>query len=694
MTGVRDPHLHRSDLFIFDTESLQNDVLLHEGPSHLRYQEYAVFSKDHDYAVTVNSADETEPDAPCFRHVGQCVVSEDGNGDELFHRAFQDDQAIDSSGNWGPRWKTSHLLQGRVRQVICHRRANCKSSEDLNLDRLHLTEGDYRLMGLHPATLQYVRRTTVESMFWDRHHEKLSIILSFPSDPRTPYDFLSMTHSIRDRTTTILIRQTFDPDEHAVEDLDQYDRRMQSCRSHWAHPLVVPVMLLQVQYAWTEQAVSENHREVIAVERDVSNMAGFDAFDNTSRRRRLSSSTHLPSRSGTATGAGVGMGMGMGMGSRNGCSGSGSGSGSGIGSSSASTTQAGAGAGGGQQQQQQQHQQHQHQHSQHSQQVYKKSTELMKNAHDVLKRSIRLLDTLRWMERAIKILIEAGDALDDVRQDSGGPTPSSTAAFPTPLSSRGRVGTGLLRARINEDPLTGHWHEIRQYLEGVLQLCLSLETDRTILEMRCKALVDIIYSKMAQEDNNLNARMAVASSRDSSSMKALAVITAVFLPGEFMSSLFGMSIFDWQPGDSGDTIVSYRFWIYWCLTIPLTIAILVLWRAWWVGQDRYFRIHLSKDLSEERYWTDDRKPRELETSFLHDFLYMSVRRGESSVEAVPAIFPTPTRSSTMDENGKRSSWFGRRRTGSGLTSPPPAAFRLRHIAFDQVEKGQRGNGIV
>lgn len=479
MTREKDPH--RSDLFIFDTESLQNDILLRDGASsHVKYQEYAVFAKDHDYASTVQSADETEPDGPCFRHVGQCVISDDGDGDELFRRAFRDEQAVDSNGNWGPKWKTPHLLQGRVRQVICHRRANYKSSEDLNLDRLHLTDEDYRLMNLHPATLQYVRRTTVESMFWDRHHEKLSIILSFPTDPRTPFDFLSMTHNIPDRTTTILVRQSFDPSQHSVEDLDHYDQRMQSCRSHWAHPLVVPVMLLQVQYAWTEQAVSENHREVIAVERDVSNMAGFDAFDSTARRRRLSSSAGLPSRTGTAgEGAGgMGMGMGMGMGAGGG-GGGGGGVGergrNGSGSGSAGSARAGVSPG----------------HHQPPPQVYKKSTELMKNAHDALKRSIRLLDTLRWMERAIKILIEAGDALDDVRQDAGGPTPSS-AAFPTPLSSRGRVGTGLLRARINEDPLSGHWHEIRQYLEGVLQLCSSLETDRTILEMRCKALVDIV----------------------------------------------------------------------------------------------------------------------------------------------------------------------------------------------------------
>lgn len=42
----------------------------------------------------------------------------------------------------------------------------------------------------------------------------------------------------------------------------------------------------------------------------------------------------------------------------------------------------------------------------------------------------------------------------------------------------------------------------------------------------------------------LNARMAVASTRDSSSMKALAVITAIFLPGEYIGTLFGMY---WKP---------------------------------------------------------------------------------------------------------------------------------------------------
>lgn len=446
MDHTKERDRHRSDLFIYDTNTLQGDILLHEGASHLRYQEYAVFAQDTDYASTVQS-NETDHDRPFLKHTGQCVISEDGKGDELFHQAVREDYAVDIHGNWGPKLGSSHLLQGRVRQVICHRRPHPKSSEDMNVDGLHLTDQDYAAMGLHPATLQYVRRRAVESMFWDRHHEKLTIILSFPCEPQAPYDFLSMTYSIAERTTTTLIRQSFDPYKHEVEDLEQYGSRMQACKNHWAHPLLIPVMLLQVQFTRTERAVAEAHSEVIAVERDVSNMAGFDAFDSQTPQRRAQSL----SGSGSPASPAPGVTSGNGTRARNGSIGNGSG----------------------------------------QPQVYKKSTELMKNAHDVLKKSIRLLDTLNWMERAVKILLDAGDELDDVRTETNGVPPVSSA-FPAPLSSRGRVGTGLLRARIVDDPLAGHWHEIRQYLEGLLQLCLSLGTDRTILEMRCNALVDIV----------------------------------------------------------------------------------------------------------------------------------------------------------------------------------------------------------
>lgn len=172
---------------------------------------------------------------------------------------------------------------------------------------------------------------------------------------------------------------------------------------------------------------------------------------------------------------------------------------------------------------------------------------------------------------------------------------------------------------------------------------------------------------MAQEDNALNARMAVASSRDSASMKALAVITAIFLPGEFIGTLFGMSMFDWlAPGKDdeeaaagggakedpeSDDILSRNFWVYWIISIPLTLLIILVWRAWWVTQDRYFRRHLSEELSEERFWTSDGKPRELEHNFMHDLFYLSSRRDERRVK--PSKMKDENGSATVNGNGNK-----------------------------------------
>jgi hypothetical protein len=161
--------------------------------------------------------------------------------------------------------------------------------------------------------------------------------------------------------------------------------------------------------------------------------------------------------------------------------------------------------------------------------------------------------------------------------------------------------------------------------------------------LRCRVQIDIIYSKMAQEDNNLNARMAVASTSGSSSVKALTVTTTIFLPGEYIGTLFGNSFFNWTKGTAGDPAASKdaadglpsptvmpSFCIYWAFTILLTLVILSAWRGWWVNQNRYFSRHLSNELSKERYWTTDGKPHKLETTFMQDFLALFNTSGARS----------------------------------------------------------------
>jgi hypothetical protein len=86
----------------------------------------------------------------------------------------------------------------------------------------------------------------------------------------------------------------------------------------------------------------------------------------------------------------------------------------------------------------------------------------MVNAHTALKGSIKLLDAVRWMSRAIAVLIEAGKEL-------------SEEAIKLPDSS-----------------LERDWVHIKQYLEDMSRLCDSLAADPMMSEKRCQAQIDIV----------------------------------------------------------------------------------------------------------------------------------------------------------------------------------------------------------
>ncbi|KAK0747395.1 hypothetical protein B0T21DRAFT_3819 [Apiosordaria backusii] len=410
-------------MFYYDTDALESDILVPDGAPKLTYHEYVAFTRPRIQQFQPASAGSAPGE------VSQSVLSEDWEGRGLFDLSLRQNHGLGRGGEFGPQGDHVHpALRGRVRQIICRRRVNFRSDEKGSLDGLNLTRADYEALQLHPSTIQYVRRTTTESTFWDRRHEKLSIILCFSTDPRPPYDFLSFTYSIPDRTATMLLRQSYDPHIHDVDELEQYGERMQSCKNHWAHPLVTPVVLLQVQFLLSERAVAENEKDIAKVEYDVERMAGFETLDSRPKSRSSSAS---------------------------------SGHGNGF--------------------------------------VHpKRPTELMKNAHDAFKKSIKLLDTITWMDRAVGLLLHAGDELEEVRYASENDVDVSAELQGHVLSASGRTVTGFGRARILEDPMSAHWHEIRQYLESLQQLCKSLETERHMLEVRCKSQIDIVSLKLGQ----------------------------------------------------------------------------------------------------------------------------------------------------------------------------------------------------
>ncbi|KAI0384083.1 hypothetical protein F5Y04DRAFT_235340 [Hypomontagnella monticulosa] len=101
------------------------------------------------------------------------------------------------------------------------------------------------------------------------------------------------------------------------------------------------------------------------------------------------------------------------------------------------------------------------------------------------------------------------------------------------------------------------------------------------IRKRMQTQQNVLFNLISQQENILNLEiarssreLAAASRRDSSSMKIIAVITTLFLPGTFISALFAMPLFDWSALTMGG-VVTDRFWVYWAVTVPLTLLIII-----------------------------------------------------------------------------------------------------------------------
>ena len=87
----------------------------------------------------------------------------------------------------------------------------------------------------------------------------------------------------------------------------------------------------------------------------------------------------------------------------------------------------------------------------------------------------------------------------------------------------------------------------------------------------------LVYNIVSQSAAQTSLAIARDTKRDSSSMKAIAALTMVFLPATAVTSFFGMSFFD---SSSGPWQVSGEWWIFLAVTVPLTIATVVVWLVW------------------------------------------------------------------------------------------------------------------
>jgi Mg2+ and Co2+ transporter CorA len=86
------------------------------------------------------------------------------------------------------------------------------------------------------------------------------------------------------------------------------------------------------------------------------------------------------------------------------------------------------------------------------------------------------------------------------------------------------------------------------------------------------------FNLVAQRDSQIIVRMSEESRQDNNNVRSIAVVGLLYLPGTFVSGLFGMNFFDFSDQSGQQSwVVSDKLWMYWAITLPLTLATIVVW---------------------------------------------------------------------------------------------------------------------
>ncbi|KAL4813868.1 hypothetical protein BDW67DRAFT_101469 [Aspergillus spinulosporus] len=125
----------------------------------------------------------------------------------------------------------------------------------------------------------------------------------------------------------------------------------------------------------------------------------------------------------------------------------------------------------------------------------------------------------------------------------------------------------------------GIWINTRQRILHEEKRAHSLKTRSKSLNDRHRNEINLAFNMVSQSFGR-DART------DSNMMKTVAVVSMVYLPGTFVSGLFGTNFFSFQADPGNTWLMADEFWLYWAVTLPLTLATVVIW-AIWHWQDKF-----------------------------------------------------------------------------------------------------------
>lgn len=180
--------------------------------------------------------------------------------------------------------------------------------------------------------------------------------------------------------------------------------------------------------------------------------------------------------------------------------------------------------------------------------------------------------------------------------------------------------------------------ELRDTIQLLSTMVEDCSSGFVIIKDRATWQDNLLFNVISQQDSilnrwdsRLNHLIARSNKQDSISMTTFTFITALFLPGTFIATLFGMSMFDWLPDNGGgsdstslstatdSTPVSNKLWIFWLCAVPLTLITMTCWYMW-------------SKLANQRWIKELRSATSTETKFstVPDFPYKLSSEGDDT----------------------------------------------------------------
>ncbi|OSS48593.1 hypothetical protein B5807_06931 [Epicoccum nigrum] len=153
---------------------------------------------------------------------------------------------------------------------------------------------------------------------------------------------------------------------------------------------------------------------------------------------------------------------------------------------------------------------------------------------------------------------------------------------------------------VSKGPYDNRLNKSRKILQDLRKEAGSYRLQVLYLQKRAQSTAQSIldslnlgFQQLAQTQNNNTLLMARSAREDSVAIRAITLVTSLYLPFSFVASIFGMNLVDFDS-DSHNIVVSKQFWLYFVISVPLTAATLVCWQCW---MHAYRHSHLTEDRS-------------------------------------------------------------------------------------------------